>query len=49
MVMVGINSAAPSRPTIREECVSWYICQGRTTKLIIEPKKEMVWLVKRRL
>jgi len=32
----------PSKPTISDEWVSWYICHGSTTKVIIEPKKEIV-------
>src|SRR6476659_3842740 len=42
-----MNSATPSRPTANDDLVSWNNCQGNATKLIIEPKKETDWAIKR--
>jgi len=38
IVMIGTNSVTPSMPTANDDFVSWYICHGSTTKLIMEPK-----------
>jgi hypothetical protein len=43
MSSMGTNSATPSRPTITDDLVSWYICTGSTTYVTAEPKPETAW------